>query len=460
MRGSPLLTAIRRKLRYFAKDSRGNVAIIFGIALVPMLGLVGAAIDYSRASMVQAQMQASIDATTLALSKQAASDTNTQLQTNALSIFQVNFKQPSAQNVSVSATYATSGGSSVAVTASASIPTTFLGIIGITSIPLTATSTAKWGMSRLRVALVLDNTGSMAQSGKITALQTATNNLLQQLNSAATTNGDVYVSIVPFVNAVNLNSANYSASWIDWTDWNNYNGTCSNWNYNTKSTCTGAGKTWTAANHNTWNGCVTDRGSPLSTGATGPSTSNYDQNVSPPVTGNAATLYPAFQAPSCPQAAMGISYNWSAMTTLVNNMNPGGSTDQPIGLVWGWQTLVGGGPFTAPAMDPNYTYTQVIILLTDGLNTQDRWYGDGSNTSTQVDYRMYDQSGNGTCANIKAAKITIYTIQVNTDGSPTSTLLQNCASDSSKFFLLTSSSEIVTTFNTIGTNLSNLYLAK
>ena len=44
-------------------------------------------------------------------------------------------------------------------------------------------------------------------------------------------------------------------------------------------------------------------------------------------------------------------------------------------LQLGWMSLVGGGPFpTPPAKDPNYKYQQVIILLTDGLNTQDRWY--------------------------------------------------------------------------------------
>jgi hypothetical protein len=43
---------------------------------------------------------------------------------------------------------------------------------------------------------------------------------------------------------------------------------------------------------------------------------------------------------------------------------------------------------------------------------------------------------------------------------------QNCAGspckypDSSKFSLLTSSTEIITTFNQIGTALSNLYVAK
>ena len=69
-------------------------------------------------------------------------------------------------------------------------------------------------------------------------------------------------------------------------------------------------------------------------------------------------------------------------------------------------------------------------------------------------------NGSGTCANIKAAGITIYTIQVNTGGDPTSTLLQNCASSSDKFCMLTSASAIVTTFNTIGTNLTKLRVAK
>jgi hypothetical protein len=102
-------------------------------------------------------------------------------------------------------------------------------------------------------------------------------------------------------------------------------------------------------------------------------------------------------------------------------------------------------------MDPNYQYKQIIILLTDGLNTQDRWY----TSQSSIDAR--EQL---TCNNIKAAGITLYTIQVNTGGDPTSTLLQNCATDSTKFYLLTSASQILTTFNSIGTNLSQLYVAK
>jgi hypothetical protein len=154
---------------------------------------------------------------------------------------------------------------------------------------------------------------------------------------------------------------------------------------------------------------------------------------------------------------MGLSYSWSQMTTLVNGMAANGNTNQAIGLQVGWLSLVGGGPFTSPAMDPNYKYNQVIILLTDGLNTEDRWY----TTQSSIDTRQ-----KMTCDNINAAGITLYTVQVNTGGDPTSTLLQNCAGspgkypDSSKFFLLTSATEIITTFGQIGTALSNLRVAK
>jgi len=140
------------------------------------------------------------------------------------------------------------------------------------------------------------------------------------------------------------------------------------------------------------------------------------------------------------------------MTTLVNNMSPAGNTNQNIGLAHGWMSLVGGGPYpTPPALDPNYTYQQVIILLTDGLNTEDRWYTD----QASIDARQQL-----TCSNLRTAGITVYAVQVNTGSDPTSTLLQNCATTSDKFFLVTSSSGIGTIFNQIGTNLSKLRIAR
>jgi Flp pilus assembly protein TadG len=432
--------------RNFCAASRGNVAVTFAFATLPVIGVVGAAIDFSHASTVKVDMQAALDSTALMLSKNAASLSNSDLQATAKNYFTSLFNRPEAKDVSVSTAYTLGSGSSLAISVSASVPTNIMGIIGVNSISINTSATAKWGSTRLRVALVLDNTGSMATNNKMTALKTATSNLLSQLHSIVTVNDDIYVSIIPFVKDVNLNPVNYNATWIDWTSWNANNGSCSVAGYSTQNSCTSHGGTWTAANHNTWNGCVVDRG-----GASAPDTANYDTNVIKPTTGITATFFSAEQYSSCPQAAMGLSYNWSAMSTLVNNMSPAGNTNQAIGLAVGWMSLAGGGPFVVPAMDPNYTYKQAIVLLTDGLNTQDRWY---SNQSS-IDARQQI-----TCNNIKAAGVTIYTVQVNTGGDPTSTLLQNCASSPDKFFLLTSADQIITAFNTIGTSLSQLYVAK
>jgi len=406
-----------------------------GFLALPLMGSVGVAVDFSRANAARAAFQAALDSTALMLSKTAATQTGTELQSTATGYFNALFSRSDVSNVAVTANYVSSGGSTVTLSGTATINTNFLGVLGYSQLNISASATSTWGNTRLRVALVLDNTGSMSQSGKITALKTASQNLLTQLKSAAANDGDVYVSIVPFTKDVNVGSSNYNESWLRWDLWEAVNGACSNSNYTTQSSCTAHNKVWTPASHSTWTGCVTDRDQ------------NFDTTNDAPVAGS--TLYPAEQYNSCPAQLMALSYDWNALTNEINAMQPNGNTNQAIGLQMGWQSLTA-APFTVPAMDPNYKYQQVIILLTDGLNTQDRWY----TSQSSVDARQQK-----TCDNIKNAGITLYTVQVNTGNDPTSTLLQSCATDASKFFLLTSSTEIVTTFNQIGTALSNLRLS-
>ncbi|MCA3570966.1 hypothetical protein, partial [Bradyrhizobium sp.] len=219
---------------------------------------------------------------------------------------------------------------------------------------------------------------------------------------------------------------------------------------------------------NTWTGCVTDRTQP------------NDATGVLPTTSDVTTLFPANEyyengSAYCSNNAspqlepiIPLSYDWTSLKNAVNAMQPTGGTDQSVGLAWAWQSLLVGGPLNTPAEDSNSTYNRVIILLSDGLNTEDRWpdYGDGSSQASgnPIDARQTLQ-----CQNLQAAKdskgapmFTIYTIQVNTSSppDPTSTVLKNCASTPDKFYMLTSSSQIVTTFNTIGTALSKLRLAK
>ena len=119
---------------------------------------------------------------------------------------------------------------------------------------VTSSSTVKWGSSRLRVALVLDNTGSMADSGKITALKTATANLLTQLQNAATRQRRRLCLDHSVREGRQSRPGEWNSDWIYWGttgaaprserhrqhSWDANNGTCSCGNYSPRSTASHA----------------------------------------------------------------------------------------------------------------------------------------------------------------------------------------------------------------------------
>ena len=138
-------TRLRRVFGAFRKDSGGNVALMFAIAVIPVVGCVGAAIDFSNANSVKAAMQAALNSTALMLSKSASTMTEDQLQTTAQNYFDALFDRPEAKDITITAKYTTGGGSALSVTGSAKVPTNFLGVLGYNEIPVTDSSTTKWG---------------------------------------------------------------------------------------------------------------------------------------------------------------------------------------------------------------------------------------------------------------------------------------------------------------------------
>src|SRR6185437_13317001 len=56
----------------------------------------------------------------------------------------------------------------------------------------------------------------------------------------------------------------------------------------------------------------------------------------------------------------------------INNLTANGNTNQSIGMQMAWMMLQPTAPFVTPTKDSKYQYTDAIILLSDGLNTQDR----------------------------------------------------------------------------------------
>jgi len=523
MFGKSFLRLAGRAAARFVRADRGNVAVIFAIALVPMLGIIGAAVDYSRAVAARSAMQAALDTAALMVAKDAQADpkmTSEQATAAAQKYFKALYTGAGADTVTITAIYTanTGSGSSIQVTGSGSIGTDLIQIVGLNTISIGASSTTEWGNVRMRVAMALDNTGSMLDDGKMPALKTASKNLVDQLSALAKVPGDVYISIIPFAKDVNVGRSNYNKPWIQWSGrsdtWDEKNGSCSagssyktkssceakyvcsnsgytsknaclasggcsNSDYTTESACTSAyvcskpryttqstctanrgtwskanytwtppgvwtPATWTPASHSTWNGCVMDRDKDYDTLNTAPITGD---------TGNPSTLFPAEQWSSCPVELVPLTYDWDALKTKIDTMTPSGNTNQSIGLAWAWQSLSLHDPLNAAAKDSSYTYRDAIILLSDGMNTQNRT----TTNQSQIDARQKIM-----CDKAKEAGIIIYTVQVNTGkpADPTSSVLQYCASSSDKFYLVTAASQTVTVFESIGISLSKLRISK
>jgi Flp pilus assembly protein TadG len=396
-------------LARFRNDDRGSVVPTFVIASAAIFGFVGAAVDYTRASAVRTELQNAIDATALILSKDADKTDPALLPGKAQALFFDQFKRPEAKNVTVDAHLDTpqQGSFKLTVVANATVDTAVTRAIG-SSMNIGSSAEVSWGIKKLEIALVLDNTGSMAQNHKLEQLKTAAHNMLNTLQAAGKNPGDVKVAIIPFDRMVNIGTGFKDEFWVD---------------YSVK----GIKK----AN---WNGCVIDRDQPNDTLDTTPVSTNYH------------TFYPADTCGSLTQA-MPLSTDWTALNAKVDQMTAAGNTNITVGLVWGWHALTAGIPFTnaaAPAPDLD----KVIVLLTDGENTQNRW----SQSASNIDPRT-----RAACDNVKAANIKIYTVRV-IDGN--ASLLRSCATNTNMYYDVQQADQLNGVFSSIAQSLASLRISK
>ncbi len=204
---------MKRFLNRYRRDERGNVAIIFGLALLPIMGLTGASIDYSRSSQLRAKMGVAADAAVLVAVK-SNNLTLAQRQAAANAAFNANLGAD-ASLVSVSGTLTKLTGNAYRYEATANYNYSVIQVVpGMGSYSqLSVAAEANAGDGKLEVALVLDNTGSM--NSDMQALRTAARDFTNILFDSAGGGTDLKMSVVPYVAAVNPGRMNLGMSSID-----------------------------------------------------------------------------------------------------------------------------------------------------------------------------------------------------------------------------------------------------
>jgi Flp pilus assembly protein TadG len=401
----------------FSSDERGAVAVIFAVMVLPILGLVGMGVDYSRASSMRAKLQRSIDS---AILTNAARATQPTVKEDITAQVTAAFRPGEVTNLVVN-TVVLSG--QITTTATATVPRV-MPLLGMQTMAIGADAEAKWGSKSFEVAMVIDNSGSMDQymgvQKKITSVKTAAANFVDFLVANVPPPGTLKIALVPFDQNVNIGAANKTASWVDTSSLSS-----SSW-----------GSSW-GSSSSTWDGCVWDR------------TQNYDVTNTPPTGGNVTEFQPdPGRASDCPLLpVMKLTTSTNTIKTAIASMAPAGSTNLTIGLAWGFGLLTPNVPFSGPVALGTAGVYKSIIFMTDGQNTKNRW----STSTSTVNART-----TLVCSNLRTANIEVYTVGT---ADADDTVLRACATNPSMYYKVTNGTELDEAFKEIARKISRLRLS-
>ncbi len=159
----------------FRRDQRGNVAVIFVLALLPLLSAIGCAIDYTRATKIQSKLQSAADAASvgsiaklspafIAAGTMNSDGTIAVGATDATQIFNGNMTGINGYTLNSMTPVVTKTGIRITsnIQFSADVPTMFLGVMGKSKMTVTGSSSSVVSLPPyLDFYLALDVSGSM-----------------------------------------------------------------------------------------------------------------------------------------------------------------------------------------------------------------------------------------------------------------------------------------------------------
>jgi Flp pilus assembly protein TadG len=280
---APLILVLAR----FARNCAGTIAPIFGLVAIPLVVAMGGVVDYTNAYDQKTVVQDAMDSAALAAGKKIGTMTMAELEQEVDNYYYTNVGTRMASPPPLDVTLATQ---TITLETDLSVPTYFLGLIGLHHIDWHLTSQATLSVSTLEVALVLDNSGSMMTNNNIVALRTAAANLvdiLYGLGASSSKPDPVKVSLIPFAGAVNVGAqfrTDAGATWLDKTGAATYTADAIDGTATTANPFT----LFDSMNGVSWGGCTEMRPIP------------YDVNDDPADVDVPATLFAPMFAPDEP----------------------------------------------------------------------------------------------------------------------------------------------------------------
>lgn len=442
---SVLRDGVTDRARSFRSDERGVVAVLFAITFAGVLLMAAIAIDYGRTEGELVRVQNAVDSAALAASHRLGlPDQDASGQQTAKAFFKANTAKHGEVGVLESVVLDAVKGE-VAAKAKGNMLTSLLKAVGIHELGFGANATVKRGKGTIELALVLDNSGSMAGS-YIADLRTAAQNLVNVVFTGFEGTDKVKVAVVPFAASVNVGTGNANAAWMDTGGLSPVHSE----NFDQPKTRFELLQQMGVA----WGGCVEARPAP------------HDVTDSTPTADTPATLFvPMFNPDepdgandagdsygnsylpdyggTCPAPAPTcLNYNWKgsctswsqppvltpevaqartckypdasigavqgpnylcdskailpltsdkgAVVSLIQSMTAKGGTNIMEGVMWGWRVLSPDAPFTEGRLFSDKENIKYLIMMTDGEN----WHQARSNHN-KSSYHAFGYAANG-----------------------------------------------------------------
>ncbi len=486
-----------------------NVAMIFGLSLVPVILAAGSAIDVSRALVVRSRLSQALDAAGLAVGGTIGLN-EAQTQQLAQNYFDANYPAgalgiPGTLQVSQS-------GDIVSLSASATLNTMIMSIVGVHTMTVGSSAEITRESKGLEVALVLDNTGSMYWNGKIGALRNSATSLINILFGENAFPANLRVSLVPFVTSVNINAGSFDIDWMDVAA----NATHHGENFDETGGEISHFDLFDGIGNTQWKGCVELRAAPYDTEDTPPSLgtpdtlwvpyfwpdepsgfSGYSNSYRSDAIGGSAQIRQANSAKydgsnvsidewpsstrgpnkSCPQALLPLTNDRDEILDNIGDMRPwfSSGTNIAAGLAWGWRVLSPTPPFVEGVAYNDEEWQKALILLTDGRN--EVVSQSGHNVSDYTGYGYLAEQRLGTqdnetavtrvnervaemCDKVKAQGVRVYTITFQLSDPDVEAIFDACATDPALHFRSPTNEQLDQAFQAIAQDLSNLRLSQ
>jgi Flp pilus assembly protein TadG len=426
------------------KEEEGTVAIIFASMIVPVVILIGSAIDFSRAMNGRMTMQFALDSAVLAAGRayDQTGDTGTATEVGA------EFFNAAMQNAGINATITTNtadGQGNVVMAAKTEFDTSFLKLAGVDKLEIDTESqslTSDEGGKDVELAIVFDVTGSMTDNNlnvdRMAIAKEAANDLLTTMLPDGVQNQSVRISLVPFSSKVN--AGDYAAAVTGVADQTNVTTPTQVYVCTKNFFIWCVAGYWTTQNVTTTTyrqDCVVER-----LVASGHA---YDDAPPSEAAFHAFTATNANSVSCVPVApVVPLTDNRQTLEDAINDLEASGGTAGHLGLAWGWYTISQNWAEIWPsASDPEASAPQnrlkALIIMTDG---EFNYHYNNSYQAVNEDSSGTPNAGNGSsasqasqiCENMKDAGVEVFAVGVELSSNSARTMLENCVSEPNNLF--------------------------